>query len=246
MNELTVFEQNGQLLTDSREVAELIGKQHKNLLADIRAYCDYMNESTELNFQPSDFFISSTYKDSTGRELPCYLLTKKGCDMVANKMTGQKGVLFTAAYVNAFHAMEEHIKSGGKTPLPNNIKQALAEAKLNNSRARVSNMWLKIADKVSIPEYREICASYASNALAGHEVIPLPAATEHLYTATEIGELLGGLDKAKVGRLANQHNLKTPEYGKFVWDKSPHSNKQVESFRYNEKALAKFQELLRS
>ena len=28
MNNLTVFEQNGQLLTDSREVAMMVGKDH--------------------------------------------------------------------------------------------------------------------------------------------------------------------------------------------------------------------------
>lgn len=38
------------------------------------------------------------------------MLTKKGCEMVANKMTGEKGVLFTAAYVTAFNKMEEHLK----------------------------------------------------------------------------------------------------------------------------------------
>lgn len=67
----------------------MVEKQHKNLLADIRGYISAMGKTTELNFQPSDFFIESSYKDSSGRELPCYLLTKKGCDMVANKMTGE-------------------------------------------------------------------------------------------------------------------------------------------------------------
>ena len=34
--------------------------------------------------------LESSYKDNTGRELPFYLLTKKDCDMVANKMIGEK------------------------------------------------------------------------------------------------------------------------------------------------------------
>ena len=37
-------------------------------------------DSTAGNFSLSDFFIPSTYTDSTGRTLPCYLLTKKGSD----------------------------------------------------------------------------------------------------------------------------------------------------------------------
>ena len=36
--------------------------------------------------------------------------------MVANKLTGQKGVLFTAAYVTAFEQMRERIKTGKALP----------------------------------------------------------------------------------------------------------------------------------
>lgn len=96
MKELTVFEHNHVDVVDSRQVAEMVGKNHKDLMRSIREYVETLDRSTKRNFAPSDFFIESTYKDSTGRTLPCYMLTKKGCDMVANKMTGEKGVLFTA------------------------------------------------------------------------------------------------------------------------------------------------------
>lgn len=64
---------------------------------------------TESKIGLSDFFIPATYTDSTGRELPCYYLTQMGCEMVANKQTGAAGTLFTAQYVQAFHAMKEFI-----------------------------------------------------------------------------------------------------------------------------------------
>ena len=105
MNELKVLGFHGMQVVDSREVAKLVEKQHKNLLRDIDGYIETMRNFTELKIEPSDFFIKSTYKDSTGRTLPCYLLTKKGCDMVANKMIGDKGVLFTATYITAFEKM---------------------------------------------------------------------------------------------------------------------------------------------
>lgn len=38
------------------------------------------------------------------------LINKKGCEMVANKLTGEKGVIFTAKYVNRFAEMEQKIK----------------------------------------------------------------------------------------------------------------------------------------
>ena len=92
MKELLVFNSNGKNVVDSREVAEWTDRNHKDLLRDIRNYIEILEKSTERKIAPSDFFIPHVYQDSTGRTLPCYLLTKKGCDMVANKMTGEKGM----------------------------------------------------------------------------------------------------------------------------------------------------------
>lgn len=120
MQDLQVVEQNNEFYVDSREVAEMIEKEHKTLMRDIRTYISYIG--TELN--PSDFFVESYFNDTYGRKQNCYLLTKKGCDMVANKMTGSKGVLFTAMYVDAFHKMDEHIKQS-QLNVPQTPMQAL-------------------------------------------------------------------------------------------------------------------------
>ena len=97
-----------QKMLDSREVAEMTGKQHKNLLADIRGY---VNELGELKIQPTDFFQESTYRTTQNKEMPCYLVTKKGCEFIAHKLTGIKGTEFTAKYINRFHEMEEVIQN---------------------------------------------------------------------------------------------------------------------------------------
>lgn len=125
----------------------------------------------------------------------------------------------------------------------NDPKAALAEAKLNNSRARLASVWVKLANMNPIPEYKQICASHASAVLAGHEVLPLPAAKERTYSAEEVGNLLG-VSANRVGRTANEYQLKTPEYGVEVWDKAKHSAKQVPAWRYNEKAVDRLREIL--
>ena len=94
MNDLTVFNRGGQLYTDSRDVAKMVGKQHKNLIRDIDGYIGVLNQSSKLS--ADNFFIRSNYKAGTGKTYPCYLITKKGCEFVANKLTGEKGILFTA------------------------------------------------------------------------------------------------------------------------------------------------------
>ncbi len=113
MNELQIISYNGMRVVDSREVAEMVGKPHNDLLKSIRAYCEYLGQG---DFSQSDFFIESTYRNSQNKEMPCYLLTKKGCDMVANKLTGEKGVLFTAAYVNAFEEMTQQLNMNRLPP----------------------------------------------------------------------------------------------------------------------------------
>lgn len=89
---------------ESREVAEMIGRQHNEVLKDIRRFVGYLAEG-EIHL--GDFFIETTYKDANNQDRPCYLLTKQGCEMVANKLTGKNGTLFTARYVKKFNEMQQ-------------------------------------------------------------------------------------------------------------------------------------------
>ncbi|HHJ4202522.1 TPA: phage antirepressor N-terminal domain-containing protein [Aeromonas veronii] len=82
-------------------------------------------------------------------------------------------------------------------------------------------------------EARQTAMATAVNTVVGDNILPLPVLTERYYTAGEVGERFG-ISANKVGRIANEHNLKTERYGKFFLDKSRSSTKQVETFRYNE------------
>ena len=108
MNNLPLIKTDGEYYADSRDVAEAIERPHKDLLKSIRNYIDYLGQG---NFSPSDFFAEATYRNEQNKEMPCFLITKKGCDMIANKLTGKKGVLFTAAYVSAFEQMKNQLEN---------------------------------------------------------------------------------------------------------------------------------------
>ena len=88
----------------SMEVAMMIDKEHNKLMRDIRRYINQLNE-TKIGHV--DFFEESTYVDLKGENRPCFNVTRKGCEFIANKLTGQKGTEFTARYVNRFHELEE-------------------------------------------------------------------------------------------------------------------------------------------
>ena len=97
-----------QKYLDSREVAEMVGKEHSKLLRDIRTYIEQLGQA---NFGQSDFFTESTYVNTQNKKMPCYKVTKKGCEFIAHKLTGVKGTEFTAKYINRFHEMEDAIKA---------------------------------------------------------------------------------------------------------------------------------------
>lgn len=106
---------------NSREVAEMVSMRHTDLMRKINGYVEIL---LNAKLRSVDFFIEDSYKDASGKENKCYQLTRKGCDMVANKLTGEKGVLFTAAYVTRFEEMEKEIAMK-QFNLPTTYKEAL-------------------------------------------------------------------------------------------------------------------------
>jgi Rha family phage regulatory protein len=143
---------------DSREVAEMMGKNHKELLRDIRGYAQTLEKTGERKIAPSDFFKESTYLSEQNKILPCYLLTHKGCEFAANKMTGEKGIIFTAKYINRFHEMESELKSPSK---PKQIDFKETEIKI-----RLSNQYLKLSKLPALSqEERNSYARKAAEAL---------------------------------------------------------------------------------
>ena len=79
--------------------------------------------------------------------------------------------------------------------------------------------------------------------IIGVDIPYRPLIEQRTYSATEIGEILG-ISANKVGRIANEHGLKTDELGMLYLSKSEYGPKQVETWRYYEKAIDKFKSIL--
>lgn len=96
----------------SYEVAKMMERPHWKVLNMIEGKAGEIGITkvlTDNDFVVSDYFIESNYKDASGKSNKCYECTKLGCDLLANKLTGEKGILFTARYVNKFNKMEQVI-----------------------------------------------------------------------------------------------------------------------------------------
>lgn len=142
----------------SIDVANMIGKEHKQLLKDIRRYTNQL-EKMNLEYpnkgkiSPVNFFIETTYLDSKGEERPCFNVTRKGCEFIANKLTGQKGTEFTARYVNKFHELEEGNVTNSLITALNTISESITT--LCNTQTDINNRLSKLeeqSNKKKLPE----------------------------------------------------------------------------------------------
>ncbi|WDA69237.1 Rha family transcriptional regulator [Lactococcus lactis] len=129
----------------SLEVAEMVGRRHDQVIRDVRKIIEQLADHKSV----ASYFTEDTYKDSTGRELPCYRLTKKGCELFSTRMTGVKGTQFAVAYIDRFNQMEQHIKQqldisnlSPELQMFNQMFQAVAnqEQKLVEVSDRVDNI----------------------------------------------------------------------------------------------------------
>lgn len=152
----TITAMEGQSKTlDSREVAEMMGKAHKSVLRMIDGSKDEKDIGIKpvllrANFVLSDYFIESTYIDGSGKSNKCYLVTKMGCEVLGNKLQGEKGILFTAMYVKRFNEMESTIKE-----VDNSIKTKgkLSEFEWNKIQRKSIYLTEEIHDRKSIRKY---------------------------------------------------------------------------------------------
>lgn len=115
-----------------------------------------------------NIFVESTYKDRSGKDNKCYLCTRLGCDFLANKFTGEKGILFTAKYVKRFNEMEQQIKQKNTYKLPQTYKEALlqlVEQVEQNEKLQLENENLSLENRLLQGEKFEWANASLINAL---------------------------------------------------------------------------------
>lgn len=166
-----IGELTGTVIT-SMEVAQMVDKKHSELLKDIRRYVGQLSEG---KIPSGDFFSESIYLDSNNQSRPCFMVTKKGCEFIAHKLTGQKGTEFTARYINRFHEMERDLMNPQPAEIPVGeiasylkvmdrvaVRQNLAPYKIAENFKKVSEQFgvQLTADFVKVPEYEQLTLDF--------------------------------------------------------------------------------------
>ncbi len=104
MNEINVFK---KATMSSLEIAELTGKQHKNVMADIRKILD------EVGISSAEF--SAVYKDQQLIERPCYKLPRRECDLIIAGYSAKLNGSYSATNLTSFLAPPGQKRSDGVT-----------------------------------------------------------------------------------------------------------------------------------
>lgn len=236
-NQVEIIKQvNDQDVMDSRDVAKMIGKRHTDLIRDIRRYISDMSQNAKL--RSDDFFIESSYQAGTGKNYTCYLLTKQGCEFVANKLTGKKGTIFTATYVGLFNEYQkEHNQALEGRLLKDELtirkgeleyhRDYLIQMERQNANNEVKNL-ISIADRMENRHDRNLILNEALNKSV------MPVAQPLSLSATNVANQIG-TSPYNVGKWGQILGLKAArgERGRYgYW--------QDDRYYYNEDALRIF------
>ena len=136
-------------------------------------------------------------------------------------------------------------KTGSYQAIPPKVDERVIALEEDKQKVAKANIFLVLSEKYrDNKDYSQILDAYATKAVEGAFVLPLPERGEADYSATEAGKELG-ISSKTVGKIANKLEIKVDgENGKWYLDKSPYSNKEVQTFRYSRKGIEKIKEFL--
>lgn len=120
MNEIVYRGESNQPLTNSKLVAEVFGKNHKDVMKAIRN----LTEGSAQNCAVHQMFSESTYLNEQNKEQPMFIMNQDGFTLLAMGFNGKKAMEFKLKYIEAFNKMKKEIESS-KPSLPQNYLEAL-------------------------------------------------------------------------------------------------------------------------
>lgn len=108
MNELVEI-LNNEVITTSKQVAEVFGKEHKNVMRDISKILEQSGGSKMSH----EMFVEDTF-ENRGKQYPMYIMNRDGFTLLAMGFNGSKAMEFKLKYIEAFNEMENELKSRNK------------------------------------------------------------------------------------------------------------------------------------
>ena len=175
-------------------------------------------------------FLVATKKPNGGRPSQEYFITLDMAKQLAMVENNEKGMQVRKYFIECEKQLKEQTAPQPAQPI-GELEDKLRTIAFALDRSNIS------------PVAKENALITSAETLTGISIGYRPQIEQTTYSAKELGDVLG-ISANRVGRIANAHGLKTKEYGLYYLNKSQHSDKQVEHFRYFEKAIDKFKSIL--
>ena len=228
--ESLVIQRDNQAVTTSLDIAGTFGKNHNNVMRDIRGLLK--NEHTQQMFDKSTYVNPQNHQ-----EYPMYYMNRDGFSLLVMGFTGKKALEFKLKYINAFNKMEDYIKKGDRLESTSNFKSAYIEMmrqqnenKAHQLRNDDVHLMLKLADVAEKYSRDHMAMEFRNEAIKS--MMALPAGGIREYSATEIADIIG-VQPLVIGKWANKLRIKG--------DHSLSYKSSADSWRYFPKALEIFQ-----
>lgn len=168
---------NNEMRISSREVTQMMDEnKHSNLIRKIEQI-DKVLLSSKMS--SVNYWVESSYIDSTGRRLKEYLVTKQGCELLAHKSTGEKGILFTVKYMERFKAMELQLK--------NNTDSYMIDDPIERAIRWVEEQKEKMIYKRNLEEQKLLLNEYRPKVNKYNSFLE----ADGLYKVTNIADMFG-------------------------------------------------------
>lgn len=236
-HEVEAFELNGEVLFNPYHVGECLELSE----SAVRNYLARMNAKQAVIVRNSDVRNKDIRKLNNAGEK---FLTESGVYKLVFKSRKPNAEKFTD-WVTDEVLPALHKTGSYEMPKVDKPKQDRTEIMMMNARSRMAQTYMKLAQVDTLSStYKNVLVSKASEVLAGERIIPLPEVKQgKAYSAKEIGDMFG-ISANKVGRIANQHRLKTAPFGEFRRDKSRYSSHECDTWVYFDTVIPEFERIL--
>ena len=197
----------------SREVADMMEMQHKTLLRKIDNINEVLSAQKCANEKSSAqkcaneiYWIESNYTYN-GRTLREYLVSKEGCEFLAHKSNGEKGILFTHRYMERFKEMEQIIEQGSQQVITAKQVEEIATTVATTVATTIATTILERLNKI-IPD----------NTPKSEQISFINTPLRTPYTATKIGKQINRKPET-INKVAARHGIITKTNNGWVLNK---------------------------
>ena len=188
-----------------------------------------------------DFWAFALNGEWGGQATTDYKLTASFAKKLAMSCQNERGEQAREYFIKVEEKLKQTISKKATSSNDEKAKLLRAEAMSLNAKTRAFKTLLQSLDNKKLsPIAVQVFGLKGLEGIFGVDVGNLLPEVEKTYSAKEAGDMLG-ISANKVGRLVNANGLKTPEYGRYVADKAKGSDKEVQSFRYNENGVKALQ-----